>query len=301
MTVTTDDSGQRLDNWLLRIAKGVPKSHVYKLVRSGEVRINGGRVKVSVRLKAGDVVRVPQMRVRAAAVRVPDQLCQVLRNSIVLNDEDFLVVNKPAGIAVHAGTGLRFGAIDGLRQAFDNPQMELVHRLDRGTSGALLVAKSRAVCRALQQQFRTRVVGKQYLALVGGRWPASLRTLTEPLTANAERAGERRVVIDHENGKASTTHIEVQEHFQNVSLLAVTLDTGRTHQIRVHTATHGHAVVGDERYGSKQDNLSYRRIGLKRMYLHSAKLSFQWQQRSVTCDVPVDNDWMCAVQLLRQG
>lgn len=301
MTVSADDSGQRLDNWLLRLAKGVPKSHVYKLVRSGQVRINGGRVKVSVRLNAGDVIRIPPMRVRdTLTARVPDPLQQALTRAIVLETDDFIVLNKPSGIAVHGGSGLAFGAIDGLRQAFDNAQMELVHRLDRGTSGALLVAKSRTVCRALQQQFRERLVGKHYLAVVSGDWPDSLKTVNEPLTANTEQAGERRVVVDRQNGKASVTHISVQERLSNVSLLAVTLDTGRTHQIRVHVASKGHPIVGDERYGGNQDNLRYRQAGLKRLFLHSSQLSFQWQGQEVTCDVPVDDGWVDAIDRLRR-
>jgi len=300
VTVSDQDEGQRLDNWLLRLAKGVPKSHIYKVVRSGQVRINGGRAKVSVRLATGDVVRVPPMNIRAQEkVTVPDPLIRALKSAVVMETDDFLVINKPAGIAVHGGSGLAFGAIDGLRQAFSNPSMELVHRLDRATSGALLVAKDRRRCRILQEQFRTRVVGKRYVALVGGEWPEGLKTVNLPLTANSEHAGERRVMVDHANGKPSTTHMRVSERFADVSLLNITLDTGRTHQIRVHAAHKGHPVVGDERYGNNKDNQRYRRLGLNRLYLHSSQLAFDWEGERVSCDVPVSADWQATLKRLR--
>jgi len=302
LTVTADEAGQRLDNWLLRIAKGVPKSHIYKLVRSGQVRINGGRVKVSNRLKEGDVVRLPPIRTAEnKTVRVPDKLVETLQASVVLDTDDFLVLNKPAGIAVHAGSGLAFGAIDGLRQGFDNPKLELVHRLDRATSGALLIGKSRQSTRTLQAQFRDRLVGKDYLALVDGVWPATRTKVDLPLTANTEHAGERRVMVDLEHGKASVSRFAVLESFPSSTLVQVTLETGRTHQIRVHAAHSGHAVVGDERYGNNQDNQRYRRLGLSRMYLHSAHLDFEWDGELVSCDVPVDAQWQASLRQLRDS
>ncbi len=300
VTVSDQDHGQRLDNWLLRLAKGVPKSHIYKVVRSGQVRINGGRAKVSVRLAAGDVVRVPPMKIKTTGpVRVPDQLLSVLKSSVVLENEDFLVINKPPGIAVHGGSGLAFGAIDGLRQALDSPHLDLVHRLDRATSGALLVARDRRRSRELQAQFRERVVGKKYQALVAGSWPQKVGTVNLPLLANSEHAGERRVVVSKEEGKPSITHVQVEERFGDVSLLDVALETGRTHQIRVHAASQGHPVVGDERYGNNQDNQRFRRLGLNRLYLHSAELAFDWQGERVVCEVPVDSDWLMALDRLR--
>lgn len=284
----------------MRIAKGVPKSHLYKVVRSGQVRVNGGRVKVSSRLSPGDVVRVPPMHIKTSEpVRVPDKLQKALKNAIVLHNDDFLVLNKPAGIAVHGGSGLAFGAIDGLRQALDSSSLELVHRLDRATSGALLVATSRKSCRVLQEQFRSRVVGKHYIALVSGDWPAHATTVNVPLTANREHAGERRVVVDTDNGKPSVTHMKVNERFANVSLLDIELDTGRTHQIRVHAASQGHPVIGDERYGNNRDNQHYRRLGLNRLYLHSAQLDFSWNGKDVCCKVPVDDSWRQSIERLR--
>lgn len=298
--ITDQDSGQRLDNWLLRTAKGVPKSHIYKVVRSGEVRINGGRVKVSTRLNPGDVIRLPPMRIKTnETVRVPDKLRAALKNAIVLQTDDFLVLNKPAGVAVHAGSGLAFGAIDALRQALGCPTLELVHRLDRATSGALLVATDRKRCRVLQQQFRERLVGKHYIALVNGEWPEHLTTVKLPLTANSEHAGERRVMVDRENGKPSVTHVRVRERFANVSLLDVELETGRTHQIRVHTASQSHPIVGDERYGGNRDNQRHRQLGLSRLYLHSAQLSFDWSGELVCCKVPVDDSWRQSIERLR--
>ena len=300
VTVTEQDSGQRLDNWLLRVAKGVPKSHIYKVVRSGEVRINGGRVKVSVRLNPGDVIRVPPMKVKTSdPVRVPDKLKNALKNAIILQTEDFLVLNKPAGIAVHGGSGLAFGAIDGLRQALDCPSLELVHRLDRATSGALLVATDRKRCRVFQEQYRDRMVGKHYVALVDGDWPTQVETVNLPLSSNSEHAGERRVVVDRENGKPSVTHIRVKERFANVSLLDIELETGRTHQIRVHTASQRHPIVGDERYGSNKANQSFRQRGLGRLFLHSAQLSFKWNDETVVCKVPVDDSWDQSIERLR--
>ncbi len=299
-TISSEDEGQRLDNWLLRVAKGVPKSHVYKVVRSGQVRINGGRVKVSTRLKLGDVVRVPPMQIaERSSVRVPDKLCRSLMESVVLEAEDYLVVNKPAGVAVHAGSGLAFGVIDALRQGFNNPSIELVHRLDRATSGALLVAKNRKVARALQDQFRERSVGKHYLTLVHGHWPDSVSTIDAPLSSNKEHAGERRVTIDPVNGKPSLSRFAVLERFANVSLLQVTLETGRTHQIRVHTASQGCAVVGDERYGNNQDNARLRRLGLRRMFLHSHRLSFTWAGEAIDCIAPVGSEWDHALKHLK--
>ena len=301
ITVTDQDEGQRLDNWLLRTAKGVPKSHIYKVVRSGEVRVNGGRVKVSVRLRTGDVVRVPPFKTGdTGPVRVPDKLKTALKTSIALQTDDYLVLNKPAGIAVHGGSGLAFGAIDGLRQALDCPSLELVHRLDRATSGALLVATDRKRCRALQQQFRDRLVGKHYLALVCGDWPQAVTEVNRPLSANSEHAGERRVMVDRENGKPSLTRVDVKERFANVSLLDVTLETGRTHQIRVHAASQGHPIVGDERYGNNRDNQHYRRLGLSRLFLHAAQLNFDWNGEEVCCDVPVDDAWKHCIEQLRQ-
>lgn len=300
LTVSDQDDGQRLDNWLLRQAKGVPKSHIYKLVRSGQVRINGGRAKVSVRLATGDVIRMPPMQVRSQeAVRVPDGLLRALKKSIVMETDDFLVINKPPGIAVHGGSGLAFGAIDGLRQALGSPNLELAHRLDRATSGALLVARDRRRCRVLQEQFRTRLVGKHYQALVCGDWPQKMATVNLPLSANSEHAGERRVMVDYANGKPSTTHMKVAERFAQASLLNIQLETGRTHQIRVHAASKGHPVVGDERYGDNQDNQRFRRMGLNRLYLHSSHLAFEWEGERVSCEVPVDADWLAALKQLR--
>ena len=299
--VSDQDDGQRLDNWLLRTALGVPKSHIYKVVRRGEVRVNGGRAKATTRLRMGDVVRVPPMTMKTrSVVRVPNKLAAVLKNSVVLRTDDFLILNKPAGVPVHGGSGLAFGAIDGVRQALDCPSLELVHRLDRATSGALLIATDRKRCRLLQQQFRERLVGKRYIAMVKGSWPQDLTRVDAPLSANSEHAGERRVMVDRTGGKPAVTRMEVAERFADVSLLHVELETGRTHQIRVHVASQGHPIVGDERYGNNRDNQRYRRLGLSRLYLHSSQLSFNWNGKKVCCQVPEDDSWHQAVEQLRQ-
>jgi len=267
----------------------VPKSHIYKVVRSGQVRVNGGRAKVSVRVRTGDTIRIPPMHTRNSEnVRVPDKLQAALRAAIVMETDDFLILNKPAGIAVHGGSGLAFGAIDGLRQVLQRPKLELAHRLDRGTSGALLVAMDRKRCRLLQEQFRNGVVGKRYVAT----------TVSAPLLANAEKAGERKVVVDHNLGKRSLTHFSIQRSFPTATELAVTLETGRTHQIRVHAAHVGCPLVGDDRYGNNRDNQRFRQLGLRRMFLHAAQLEFQWNGSVVVCDVPPDDTWSQALKRL---
>jgi 23S rRNA pseudouridine955/2504/2580 synthase len=271
------DAGQRIDNFLMRLFRQVPKSHVYRLLRKGEVRVNGKRAKPELRLAAGDKVRLPPIRLEAApAVLPPSRSLQaVIQESVIHEDADFLVINKPAGIAVHGGSGLSHGVIEALRVARPElTELELVHRLDRETSGCLLIAKRRATLRALHAKFREREMDKRYLALVCGRWALGTKKLDMPLKTNQKQGGERMVRV-HPEGQTAESTFKVLERFgKHATLMEVDLGTGRTHQIRVHAAYAGHAVAGDEKYGDKESNEKLKAFGLRRMFLHAHSLTF---------------------------
>jgi 23S rRNA pseudouridine955/2504/2580 synthase len=287
LTVDEESAGQRLDNFLFRSLKGVPKTHIYRIIRSGEVRRNKGRVGADDRVEAGDVLRIPPIRL---SERVEEKLAHpapAREFPVVFEDEAFLAIDKPAGVAVHGGSGVSFGVIEQLRQA--RPQarlLELVHRLDRETSGLLLVAKKKSALKALQDQFRERQTGKTYLALVKGAWPARLKVLDQPLHKYLLPDGERRVRVtgaDDPDGMRSLTLVRVAERVaapaglmpalaEGFSLLEVTIKTGRTHQIRVHLASAGHPIVGDDKYGDFELNRQLTRLGMKRMFLHAWRL-----------------------------
>jgi 23S rRNA pseudouridine955/2504/2580 synthase len=281
--VTVDEAGegQRLDNFLIRLLKGVPKTLVYRVIRSGEVRVNKGRASADTRLTAGDEVRVPPVRVADRS----DKPAAPAREFPLLFEDDHLVcVDKPAGVAVHGGSGVSFGVIEQLRQA--RPQarfLELVHRLDKETSGLLLIAKKRSALTALQDQFRSRETGKTYAALVIGDWPENRKVIDVPLHKFLTGEGERRVRAVSpaaEEGKRSITLVKVVQRFAGFTLLDVTIKTGRTHQIRVHLAHEGHPIVGDEKYGDFALNKSLARgeavpgIKFDRMFLHARRLAF---------------------------
>lgn len=278
LDVDTESADQRLDNFLFRELKGVPKSHVYRLIRSGQVRVNKGRAAAATRLAAGDVVRVPPLRRPSPKARVSSRAVPARAFDILHEDDVLLAVNKPAGVAVHGGSGVSFGVIEQLRAA--RPQarlLELVHRLDRGTSGVLLVAKRRSALRALQQQFRERRVGKTYLVLVLGQWPERLRVIDEPLHKFLLPGGERRVAVapaDDAAARAAVTLVQVRQRWPDYTLLQVRIKTGRTHQIRVHLAAQGCPVAGDEKYGQFDHNKRLHKQGLKRMFLHAWRLQF---------------------------
>jgi 23S rRNA pseudouridine955/2504/2580 synthase len=277
LTVDEESSGQRLDNYLMRLLKGVPKTHVYRVIRSGEVRVNKGRAGADTRVAAGDLVRVPPMRLAEptlAAASAPAREFDVL-----LEDEQLLAINKPAGVAVHGGSGVSYGVIEQLRRA--RPQakyLELVHRLDKETSGVLLLAKKRSALTALQDQFRARATDKTYSALVWGAWPAKLKVLDLALHKTLDAAGERQVRVvgaEHEDGRRSITLVKVIRQLADVSLLDVTIKTGRTHQIRVHLAHSGHAIVGDPKYGDFVRNKQFAKAHrFERMFLHARELAF---------------------------
>ena len=296
--VTDDEAGQRIDNFLIKRCPGVPRSHVYLLIRKGDVRVDGKRIKQTRKLVAGEQVRIPALRTRAnEPVHVPDRLASAAGGAILYEHDDFLVVNKPAGIAVHGGSGLAFGFIDALRQQLDQPRLELAHRIDRATSGCLLVGRSLKSNRRLQDLFRERVMEKRYLALVDGQWPEWLEQVDVPLLKNVEQAGERRVVVDPA-GQPALTRFHVRQRFAQATLMDVVLETGRMHQIRVHARHVGHALVGDSRYGDNAGNARFRKLGLSRLYLHSAGLSFEWEGQVIRIDAPVDDAWQQSLSRL---
>ena len=278
LVVDEESAGQRLDNFLMRHLKGVPKTHVYRIIRSGEVRINKGRCSADSRLEVGDEVRVPPVRVSDKVAEKAARPAPGREFPLLMEDEHLLAIDKPAGVAVHGGPGVSFGVIEQLRQA--RPQarlLELVHRLDRETSGILLVAKKRSALKHLQDQFRERETGKTYLALVQGDWPARLKVIDQPLHKYLLPDGERRVKVtgkDDPDGMRSITLVKVAQRLAGCTLLEVTIKTGRTHQIRVHLASQGHPIAGDDKYGDFEWNKALQKHGLKRMFLHAWRLQF---------------------------
>ena len=283
LTVDEESAGQRLDNYLIRHLKGVPKTHVYRIIRSGEVRVNKGRASADSRIATGDVVRLPPVRISDKVAEKAAHPAPGREFPVLLEDEAMLALNKPAGVAVHGGSGVSFGVLEQLRQA--RPQaklLELVHRLDRDTSGILLVAKKRSALKHLQDQFRERETGKTYLALVQGEWPARNKVIDLPLhkyllQGKDGTEGERRVRVttpEDPEGMRSITLVKVAERLKGCTLLEVTIKTGRTHQIRVHLASQGHPIAGDDKYGDFEWNKNLQKQGHKRMFLHAWRLQF---------------------------
>ena len=263
--INEDNCDQRLDNFLISRLKGVPKSRIYRLVRKGEVRVNKGRVDIKYRLAAGDVVRIPPIRVaeRSEESFVPKGLQAALQQGILFEDDGFMVINKPAGFAVHGGSGVSSGIIEGLRLIRPEARfLELVHRLDKDTSGCLLIAKKRSALRKLQEFFRNSEIKKTYQALLAGQWERKKLIVTAPLLKNISKGGERIVVIS-KAGKAAETLFTRIKLFRNATLVEASPKTGRTHQIRVHAASLGHAIVGDDRYGIDEINKLFKNKGYK--------------------------------------
>ncbi|MFO7277780.1 MAG: RluA family pseudouridine synthase [Pseudomonadota bacterium] len=291
--VTEEYAGQRLDNFLKRLLNEVPRSHVYRLVRRGEVRVNGRRASPDQRLQAHDTVRVPPVRTAPAAgpARVPPQLIETVRKAIVMEDERLIVIDKPAGIAVHGGSGLSFGVIEALRAMRPHETLELVHRLDRDTSGCLLVARKPGALRTLHALLREGRFEKRYLVLVRGKWELGRKRIDVPLRTDIRVGGERTVKA-HPSGKPAVTEFRPVQFFgRRATLLEADIHTGRTHQIRVHAAHAGHPVAGDEKYGDDEFNASMREFGLTRMFLHAHSVSFEWPQGepfSVNTPLPAD-------------
>ncbi len=275
--VPDDRAGQRLDNFLLGQLKGAPKSLIYKIVRSGQVRVNGGRAKAETRLEGGDEVRIPPVRLAEPGERVPPPkgLLAALEAAIVFEDARLLAINKPSGLASHGGSGISHGAIESLRALRPRESLELVHRLDRDTSGLLIIAKKRSALTELQALMREEGgIAKRYLALLVGRMPDGVMTVDAPLHIGLRQGGERHVQV-HPQGKASLSHFRVLERRGGHSYCEVRIETGRTHQIRVHAQHIAHPVAGDDKYGDPEVNKRLReQIGLKRLFLHAASLEF---------------------------
>ncbi len=274
---TAEDAGQRIDNFLMRHLKGVPKSLVYRILRKGEVRVNKGRVKAVYRLQAGDSVRIPPIRQEESAPSEPSERLKArLDDAILYEDDRIIVIDKPSGMAVHGGSGVNAGVIEALRaRRPDASRLELVHRLDRDTSGCLLISKKSSVLRILHELMRENRVDKRYLALLEGSWRKGARTVDVPLLKNTLQGGERVVKVDPE-GKSAETRFKRLERYTDTTLVEVELITGRTHQIRVHSAWIGSPILGDAKYGDEAANKRLRELGLRRLFLHAHQIRFRW-------------------------
>jgi len=280
LEVSEDQAGQRLDNFVHRLLGGeLPRSRIYRVIRKGEVRVNGHRAGPETRLQARDKIRIPPFKIRPQATvgQPSSQLLETIRSAIVRQDDKLLVLDKPAGIAVHGGSGVTFGAIEALRALHPDETLELVHRLDRDTSGVLLVARNAATLRILHALLRGEgAFEKRYLALVKGKWELGRKRIDAPLRTDLRVGGERTVRVDPQ-GKPSVSEFRPVQFFgKRATLMEVTLLTGRTHQIRVHAAHAGHPIAGDEKYGDEAFNDRMKASGLRRMFLHANSVSFEW-------------------------
>ena len=276
LNLDEDYQGQRIDNFLKTLLKGVPKSMIYRIIRKGEVRVNKKRIKPEYKLQAGDVLRIPPIRVSEPSEAPSTKLDKVasLESHIIYEDKHLLVINKPSGMAVHGGSGLSFGVIEALRAL--RPQqkfLELVHRIDRDTSGCLVVAKKRSVLKELHAQLRDKQMDKRYHALVAGRWPESRFKVKAPLAKNTLKSGERMVSVSPD-GKPSETRYRILQQFNDATLVEASPITGRTHQIRVHCLHAGHPIACDDKYGDKDFEERMKVLGLNRLFLHANDIAF---------------------------
>jgi 23S rRNA pseudouridine955/2504/2580 synthase len=272
--VSSDRAGQRIDNFLRNELPGVPKGRVYRLLRRGEVRVNGGRVRAEYKLQEGDEVRVPPARVSTDAPPPPERLAAEMLDRVIYEDKRVLVINKPTGAAVHGGSGISHGVIELLRHARpDLNDLALVHRIDRETSGCLVMAKRRSALRELHERFREGKVAKNYLALVVGDWQYGEQLIDAPLLVQNRKGGERHVIVS-DKGKEAQTRVSLSRTYGIYSLLQCAPATGRTHQIRVHLQHAGHPIAGDDRYGDEDANKAAKQLGLKRLFLHAQSIAF---------------------------
>ena len=299
--VEIDDerAGQRLDNFLMSQLRDLPKTRIYRMVRSGEVRVNKGRKQVSYRLQDGDTVRIPPVTRSAEPDKpsLPKRQVEAFDDWVLYESAELLAVNKPSGLAVHGGSGLSFGLIELARKARpDCRSLELVHRLDRDTSGVILLAKKRSALKVMHDSLRNRTAHKTYWALVSGRWPQRKEQVKLPLSRDTLKSGERIANVDHENGKFSLTKYSVLGRLEGATWVAAEPVTGRTHQIRVHCQAAGYPILGDPKYGRSEDNQHWKGQGLSRMFLHAAKLDVPWQEGRLVIEAPLESQ---LTQLLR--
>ena len=295
--------GQRIDNFLLRELKGVPKSRLYRALRQGEVRVNKKRVRAEYRLKDEDIVRIPPIRVaEKTEVFVGSRLLALLEKAIIFESNDVIVVNKPSGLAVHGGSGLNYGLIEAMRKLRpDCRRLELAHRLDRDTSGCTIITKKSSVLKWIHQQLREKTMNKVYFALVKGRWPKRKTHINQPLDKNILASGERMVRVSPE-GKISKTAFDIAELFTGATLLEVRPITGRTHQIRVHAQYAGFPLMGDDKYGIKDDKPWEQSMGLQRLFLHAREVSFTLPDgKRIIVNAPLPDDLEAMLQNLRRG
>ncbi len=295
-TVNEDEAGARIDNFLIRVLKGVPKSMIYRILRKGEVRVNKKRIKPEYKLQAGDEIRIPPLRMSEAKVILPSanlDSVSALKDAVLYENDGLMVINKPCFMPVHGGSGVSYGVIEALRSI--RPELhflELAHRLDRETSGCLIVAKKRSVLRQLHEQFREKNMQKQYLALVRGVFSKRITTVRAPLAKNVLMSGERLVRVDEVNGKPSVTDFKIRENFRDVTLVEAYPHTGRTHQIRVHLAYRSHPILGDDKYGDREFDRRFEALGLDRMFLHAEHITFTDPviNREITVYAPLPGD-----------
>ena len=300
--VSADEAGQRVDNYLCRVLKGVPKTRVYRIIRKGEVRVNKKRVTAQYRLMSDDMLRVPPVRLslKDETLRAPKTVVERLSDAVLYEDDGLIILNKPAGIAVHGGSGIACGVIESLRQMRPHEKaLELVHRLDRDTSGCLMVAKKRTMLRHIHEQLQKREgVEKIYHALVDGRWPTRKLWVNAPLEKNTLRSGERMVRVQVA-GKPSKTRYQVLQRLQQATLIEASPLTGRTHQIRVHCLHAGHAILGDQKYGSDGSNQRFKSVGLNRLFLHAASLQLALPSgKMIKVEAPLPNDLQGVIEKL---
>ncbi|MER2492132.1 23S rRNA pseudouridine(955/2504/2580) synthase RluC [Catenovulum sediminis] len=302
--IDLDNSGQRIDNWLKRELKGVPTSLIYRLLRKGEIRVNKKRIKPEYKLQPEDIIRIAPIRIETKAENdftVGDRLKRLVEGAILYEDSHLIILNKPSGLAVHGGSGLNYGAIEAMRQIRPElKQLELVHRLDRDTSGCLIIAKKRSALRALHQQLRDKKVDKRYWALVSGAWPKALKVVEKPLYKNVLASGERVVKVDAKLGKPSETRFKILRSFLQSTLVEAFPVTGRTHQIRVHAAASGYPIALDDKYGEAEFDKKMKTMGINRLFLHAASISFKHPKDGTTLriEAPLEDSLQKALEKL---
>ena len=303
LTVNAGQAGQRLDNFLFARFRRLPRARIYRMLRKGEVRVNGGRARQSYRIQVGDELRLPPVRLpagSAADVRIARRDLDAIADAVLHEDDNLLVLDKPAGLAVHAGSGVDYGVIEVLRQLRpDEEYLELAHRLDRGTSGCLLLARNRRTLMALHDLWRGGGVAKRYLTLVAGRWRGGVRQVDLPLARGGEAGQQRRTRVARA-GKTASSRFEPLEYFDDATLMRVDIETGRTHQIRVHAAELGYPLLGDDRYGDFSLNRRWKKRGLKRMFLHARQLAFRLDGRPLRFEAPLPKALASVLEGLRE-